>query len=104
MDAAVTIRAVRTRAGLSLRALAARADTSHSTVAAYEGHRKVPTVDTLDRIVRAAGFELALDFVPNVSGVDRDARGKALVDALELAAEFPARHAAELQFPRFGAP
>jgi transcriptional regulator with XRE-family HTH domain len=103
MDAAVTIRQVRSRAGLSLRTLAARADTSHSTVSAYEGHRKVPTVDTLDRIVRAAGYELAVDLVPNVGGRDRDARGRELVDALELAAQFPARHARELKFPQFGA-
>ena len=104
MDAAVTIRQVRARAGLSLRTLAARADTSHSTVSAYEAHRKVPNVDTLDRIVRAAGYELAVDLVPTVGGRDREARGRELVEALELAAQFPARHSKDLKFPRFGQP
>lgn len=104
MEAATTLRRARKRAGLSLRSLAARADTSHSTLAAYEAGRKVPTVETLDRIVRAAGYELALDLVPSVGGTDRDARGNELIEVLDLAAQFPARHSATLNFPRFGAP
>ena len=74
VDAAVTLRRVRLRSGLSLRALAARADTSHSTLSAYEAGRKVPTVETLDRIVRAAGFELGVELTPAVGGADREAR------------------------------
>ena len=58
MSAAVTLRRARQRSGLSLRELAGRAGTSHSTVAAYEAGRKVPTVETFDRLLRAAGFEL----------------------------------------------
>ena len=45
-----------------------RAGTSHSTLAAYEAGRKVPTVETLDRVVRAAGYELAVELTPNVGG------------------------------------
>jgi transcriptional regulator with XRE-family HTH domain len=101
MDAATTLHRARTRAGLSLRALAARADTSHSTLAAYEAGRKVPTVETLDRIVRAAGYELEVELTPNVGGTDPDERGRELAEALELAAQFPARHAKVLTFPRF---
>ncbi len=71
----MTLRRVRLRSGLSLRALAARADTSHSTLSAYEAGRKVPTVETLDRIVRAAGFELGVELTPAVGGADREARG-----------------------------
>ncbi len=102
MNAAVTLRTARRRAGLSLRSLAARAETSHSTLAAYEQGRKVPTVETLDRIVRAAGYELEVGLTPGVGGPDRTARGRELVEVLELAAQFPARHAPGLTFPRFG--
>jgi transcriptional regulator with XRE-family HTH domain len=103
MDAAITLRTARRRAGLSLRALAGRADTSHSTLAAYESGRKVPTVETFDRIIRAAGYEIEIGLTPGVGGADRTARGRELVEVLELAAQFPARHAADLPFPRFGA-
>jgi transcriptional regulator with XRE-family HTH domain len=103
VDASVTLRRARLRSGLSLRALAARADTSHSTLSAYESGRKVPTVETLDRIVRAAGFELDVDLTPGIGGPDRRARGRELVEVLELAAEFPVRHRRTLAFPRFGA-
>ncbi|MCU1427671.1 MAG: putative Xre family DNA-binding protein [Actinomycetia bacterium] len=102
MDAEHAIRAARRRAGLSLRLLAARAGTSHSTLAAYEQARKVPTVETLDRILRAAGYELTAELTPAVGGADRAARGKELAEALELAAQFPARPAAQLAFPKFG--
>jgi len=102
MHAGSTLRTVRKRSGLSLRGLAALADTSHSTLAAYEADRKVPSVDTLDRIVRAAGFELEVDLAPGVGGQNRAARGQELVDVLELAAQFPARHDDLLAFPLFG--
>ena len=39
---------------------------------------------------------------PSVGGADRAARGRELVEVLELAAQFPGRHAAALEFPRFG--
>ena len=101
MDAAVTLRRVRLRSGLTLRALAARAETSHSTLSAYEAGRKIPTVETLDRIARAAGFELDVELAPAVGGIDRTARGRELAEVLELAEQFPARHAAKLDFPVF---
>jgi transcriptional regulator with XRE-family HTH domain len=101
VDAASTLRRVRQRSGLTLRALAARADTSHSTLAAYESGRKVPTVETLDRIVRAAGYELDIELKPAVGGVDRAARGRELAAVLDLAEQFPARHARVLDFPVF---
>jgi transcriptional regulator with XRE-family HTH domain len=91
------------RAGLSLRALAERAGTSHSTLAAYESGRAVPRVDTLDRILRAAGYATDIDVVwrPDASDAERRAKGAELVDALELAAMFPARHSRRLRFPPF---
>lgn len=103
MDAATILRRARSAARLTLRELASRAETSHSTLAAYEAGRKIPSVETLDRIVRSAGFELDAGLSPSVGGADRAARGRELVEVLELAALFPARHAATLEFPKFGA-
>ena len=100
--AAATLRRVRVRAGLSLRQLARRAGTSHSTLAAYEAGRVIPSVETIDRIVRAAGFTLDLVVVPRIGGADADERGRELVAVLELAAQFPARHERTLTFPKFG--
>ena len=102
MDAAKTLRRARCRSGLSLRALAKRATTSHSALAAYEAGRKVPTVDTLDRIIRAAGFVLTTELTAGVGGPDTAARGRELVEVLELAGQFPARHAPTLRSPKFG--
>jgi transcriptional regulator with XRE-family HTH domain len=93
MEAATVLRRARRRSRLTLRELAGRAGTSHATLSAYEAGRKVPTVATLDRIVRAAG-----------GGAARAARGQELIDVLELASMFPARHEPELSFPRFGRP
>jgi transcriptional regulator with XRE-family HTH domain len=101
MHAATTIRSARRRAGLTLRGLAERAGTSHAALAAYESGAKVPRVDTLDRIVRAAGFEPSVDLTPQPAGEDRVAKGNELVDVLVLAAQFPARHSRTLRFPVF---
>jgi transcriptional regulator with XRE-family HTH domain len=103
MDADTTLRTVRHRARLTLRGLAAQAGTSHSTLAAYEAGRKVPTVETLDRIVRAAGYTLAVELTRRIGGADRAARGRELAEAIDLASRFPARHAPQLEFPQFGA-
>jgi transcriptional regulator with XRE-family HTH domain len=102
MDASATLRRARQRSGLSLRELAGRAETSHSTLSAYEAGDKIPGVATLARIVRAAGFVLDLELVPIVGGADPAARGRELVEALNLAAQFPARHARRLTYPSFG--
>lgn len=104
MDAAHLITTARSRAGLSLRELAKRADTSHSAISAYEQRRTSPSVDTLNRILTAAGFAVDVSLAPRIGrdAVDRTARGRELLDALELAAMFPARHDAALAFPPFG--
>lgn len=100
MDAAKTLRRARLDAGLSLRALADRADTSHATLAAYEAGRAVPRVDTLDRILRAAGYATDIDVTrrADATEAERRAKGEELRQALELAAMFPARHASRLRF------
>jgi transcriptional regulator with XRE-family HTH domain len=104
MRAAEVLRIARRRSGLSSRALARRAGTSHATLLAYESRRKVPRVDTLERIVRAAGFVADVDLAPRPDAHDteRDAKGWELVEALELAAQFPAHHYRSLPYPRFG--
>jgi transcriptional regulator with XRE-family HTH domain len=103
VNAATELRRVRERASLTLRELARRAGTSHATLAAYEAGRKVPSVATFARILRAAGVDASLELAPAVGGPDPAARGRELAEALELAARFPARHDAEMRFPRFGA-
>lgn len=94
---------MRTGAGLSLRVLADRAGTSHATLAAYEAGRAVPRIDTLDRILRAAGFATDIDLERRADATvaDRRAKGDELRQSLELAAMFPARHARRLRFPPF---
>ncbi len=102
MDAAEVIRTARCRAGLTLRGLAAAAGTSHSAIAAYEAGAKTPSAATVDRIVRAAGFALDREISLRVRGDGRLERGVELAAVLELAAEFPARHSPNLEFPVFG--
>jgi transcriptional regulator with XRE-family HTH domain len=101
MDAARTLHRARVDAGLSLRALAGRAGTSHATLLAYEAGRAVPRVDTLDRILRAAGYasDVKVERRPDATDRQRVAKGTELLQALELAAMFPARHSPRLRFP-----
>ena len=86
-----------------MRALAERAGTSHATIAAYESGRAVPRIDTLDRILRAAGYATDIETArrPDATDAERQAKGEELRQALELAAMFPARHARRLRFPLF---
>jgi transcriptional regulator with XRE-family HTH domain len=103
MDAALVLRGVRRRAGWSLRRLADLAHTSHATLAAYEGGRVVPGAETLERIVRSAGYELEPAVVRTIPAAAATAdRERELLDVLELAEQFPARHSRTLQYPRFG--
>ncbi|MEV0649692.1 helix-turn-helix transcriptional regulator [Phytomonospora sp. NPDC050363] len=51
----------RMAAGLSQTELAALAGTSRPTLSAYEHGQKSPTLATAQRIIEAAGFELALE-------------------------------------------
>lgn len=100
MDVGALLREARGRAGLTQRLLARRGATSHSTLAAYETGAKVPTIETLERIVRAAGFELRVSIVPADPFEDRRAHGDRLGDVLDLAEAFPARHERTRRFPR----
>jgi transcriptional regulator with XRE-family HTH domain len=101
--AAELLRAAREQAGLSLRAAAALAGTSHATLAAYEHGRKTPRVGTYLRLLRAYGYSADIELSSRVRSKDGYPRGRELEDVLALAEQFPARHAATLAYPRFGA-
>ena len=58
------VRAARLRAGVSQVELAERAGTSQPSVARLERGQVSPTVMTLDRIARALGTDLVIDFEP----------------------------------------
>ncbi|MGE0157971.1 MAG: multiprotein-bridging factor 1 family protein [Gemmatimonadales bacterium] len=57
------VRKAREAAGLSQRALAARAGTAQSVVARIELGRTAPTTDTLERLLHAAGSDLRIELV-----------------------------------------
>lgn len=50
---------------MSQRELAANAGTSQATISAYETGEKSPSLDTLHRIIQAAGLDLRIQVVPN---------------------------------------
>lgn len=58
------VREARNRAGLTQRELAERAGTSQAAVARYERGRGLPSLDTLDRLVEACGFDLRIHLEP----------------------------------------
>jgi predicted nucleotidyltransferase/DNA-binding XRE family transcriptional regulator len=62
--AASTIRGARERAGLTQVQLAAKANIAQSVVSAYESSRREPSLETLRRLVSAAGFDLDVVLVP----------------------------------------
>lgn len=101
MRAADLVRRCRAASGLTIRDLAARAGTSHSTLSAYERGRKDPVGSTLDRIVLAAGFELELRRSTS-DPLHLEGRGAELEQVLDLAELFPRRHAPTLRAPVFG--
>ena len=96
------LRNSRTRAGLSLRELAKRAGTSHSTLLAYEQAKKVPTTTTFFRVIEACGNAMDLDIRPRVKERDGIPRGEELAAVLHLAERFPSRASRHLNLPRFG--
>jgi transcriptional regulator with XRE-family HTH domain len=100
MDVATFLRSARRAAGLSQRELARRAHTSAAAVCLYERGERVPRVDTLERLLAAAGATLSLQ-AHDDPDIDLDARGRDLVAVLDLADRLPQRHDPELRFPPF---
>ena len=64
LDSAAIIDEVRRLSGLTQKQLASRAGTSQAAVARYESGVSNPSTATLQRITRAAGFEVRIDLVP----------------------------------------
>lgn len=101
MDIGQLIADCRYKVGLSRRELARRAGTSASTLTAYEAGTKIPSVRTLERILRATGHQLAIGVRP-ILGPDQpfpEARGKEVADLLDLADRLPADHDEQLTYP-----
>lgn len=68
--AARYLRSARARAGLSQRELARRSGIPQPTIAAIESGRQDPRHATLERLLRACGFEWDIHLVPGI-GIDR---------------------------------
>ena len=104
MNVASTLKEVRASAGLTQAELAARAGTSQATVSAYESGRKEPAVETLSRLLAAAGARLTVQrarvAVAQPSKEQHHRTARELIEALELAEQLPRRHARDLRFPR----
>lgn len=94
----------RAQSGFSLRELAQLAGTSHATLSAYEHGRKVPSVTTFLRILRACNLALDFQFSKRIRHADGLDRGEELRQALILAEQFPARVARSLDTPAFPSP
>jgi transcriptional regulator with XRE-family HTH domain len=102
VDAAVLLQEARRRSGLSRRQLAERGGTSASTLSAYESGASVPSVVTLGRLLRAAGFEAEANLRPVHSINERELAGK--IEALfSFADTLPRRQRGPLRYPEFGA-
>jgi transcriptional regulator with XRE-family HTH domain len=101
MDAALLLTEARRRSRLSRRELARRGGTSASTLAAYESGSSVPSVVTLTRLLRAAGFdpEVSLQAVPPSDGGRRAETIEAL---LAFTDALPRSERGALDYPVFG--
>jgi ribosome-binding protein aMBF1 (putative translation factor) len=69
------VRAARLRSGISQAELARRAKTSQPSIARLEKGQVSPTVISLDRIARALGTELIIDFEPLAKTTESPAQG-----------------------------
>jgi transcriptional regulator with XRE-family HTH domain len=83
--AAVILKDARLAAGLTQRALASRANTAQSVVARIEAGLTSPGWDTLEGLLRAAGFSIAAQLQP--SGADLGALLDEVPRILTLAPE-----------------
>ena len=102
VNAAVLLQEARRRSGLSRRQLAERGGTSASTLSAYESAASLPSVVTLSRLLRAAGFEAeaSLRPVPSMNERERAEKIEALFSFVDV---LPRRRRGPLRFPKFGA-
>ncbi|HYP23453.1 MAG TPA: helix-turn-helix transcriptional regulator [Actinomycetota bacterium] len=78
------IKIARLEAKLTQRELARRAGTSQAALSSYESGKKSPTLETLHRIVLAAGQDLRIQVVPYDPHDDWVAAYEASLDPREL--------------------
>ena len=104
MNVHFAIKTARQQSGLSLHELAKRANTSHSALAAYESGIKIPKIETLERIISAAGFAIDIHLEKRIRQHSSSAssKGEELEQALALAQQFPTRPNSHLDAPIFG--
>jgi ribosome-binding protein aMBF1 (putative translation factor) len=67
-DVARLLLTARRRAGLSQRELAKRARTAQSVIARIESGETSPVYETLERLLRVAGFQLHSELQPTIEG------------------------------------
>lgn len=100
MDVAQVIREAREKSGLSKRELARRAGTSPAAIVKYELRQSSPTIDTLNRILRVAGWEVEVHLTPVLPELVQ--RGEMMADLLSIVDMVDIRPADPyLKFPRF---
>lgn len=63
-SAAALVQLARLKAGLSQRELADRASVPTTMISAYERDRRQPSLETLRKLLRAAGFDLRIQLEP----------------------------------------
>lgn len=102
MNASVLLQEARRRSGLSRRQLAQLGGTSASTLSAYESGASVPSVATLARLLKAAGFEVEANLRPVPSTDERELTEK--IEALfSFVNALPRRRRPPLRYPIFRA-
>lgn len=92
------IATARRQAGLSLARLAELAGTSAATLHAYERGRVAPRLDTLQRVLNAAGASVELRMRPGF--VEAERRWE-FEQVLQVAAAFPSRERGAFGAPVF---
>lgn len=102
VDAAVLLQEARRRSGLSRRQLARRGGTSPSTLSAYESGTSVPSVSTLSRLLRAAGFEVEASLRP-IPTADEQQLAEKIEALFSFVDVLPRGHRGPLKYPVFGA-
>lgn len=79
-----------------------QARTSHPTLLAYQQGRIDPSLGTLNRIVRASGFDIDARLTRRISVANDIDRGDELAAVLRLAEQFPVATPRALGAARFG--
>jgi transcriptional regulator with XRE-family HTH domain len=87
------IRIARRQSGLTQQALAELAGTSQAAISAYESGRRSPSVDTLCRILGAAGFEVRMRLAAPDTHEAARAIAESLLSSDQLAAHSEVEHA-----------